>query len=104
MRKIRKGDEVVVITGKDKGKRGQVLRMLEGSLIVDGVNRVRKAVKPNPMKGAVGGYVDKDMPIDISNVALFNPLISRGDRVGIKTLEDGRQVRFFKSNGEVVDA
>ncbi len=104
MRKIRKGDEVVVITGKDKGKRGQVLRVLEGSLVVDGVNRVRKAVKPNPMKGAVGGYVDKDMPIDISNVALFNPLISKGDRVGIKTLEDGRQVRFFKSNGEVVDA
>jgi len=104
MRKIRKGDEVVVLTGKDKGKRGTVLRMLEGSLIVDGVNRVRKAVKPNPMKGAVGGFVDKDMPIDISNVALYNPLISRGDRVGIKTLEDGRQVRFFKSNGEVVDA
>ncbi len=104
MRKIRKGDEVVVLTGKDKGKRGTVLRMLEGSLVVDGVNRVRKAVKPNPMKGAVGGFVDKDMPIDISNVALYNPLISRGDRVGIKTLEDGRQVRFFKSNGEVVDA
>jgi len=104
MRKIRKGDEVVVIAGKDKGKRGLVLRMLEGSLVVDGVNRVRKAVKPNPMKGAVGGYVDKDMPINISNVALFNPLKSGGDRVGIKTLEDGRQVRFFKSNGEVVDA
>jgi large subunit ribosomal protein L24 len=104
MRKIRKGDEVVVLTGKDKGKRGTVLRMLEGCLIVDGVNRVRKAVKPNPMKGAVGGFMDKDMPIDISNVALYNPSISRGDRVGIKTLEDGRQVRFFKSNGEVVDA
>ncbi len=104
MRKIRKGDEVVVLTGKDKGKRGTVLRMLEGSLIVDGVNRVRKSVKPNPMKGAVGGFMDKDMPIDISNVALYNPSISRGDRVGIKTLEDGRQVRFFKSNGEVVDA
>jgi len=104
MRKIRKGDEVVVLTGKDKGKRGTVLRMLEGSLIVDGVNRVRKSVKPNPMKGAVGGFMDKDMPIDISNVALYNPSSSRGDRVGIKTLEDGRQVRFFKSNGEVVDA
>jgi len=104
MRKFRKGDEVVVLTGKDKGKRGTVLRMLEGSLIVDGVNRVRKSVKPNPMKGAVGGFMDKDMPIDISNVALYNPSISRGDRVGIKTLEDGRQVRFFKSNGEVVDA
>jgi large subunit ribosomal protein L24 len=104
MRKIRKGDEVIVLTGKDKGKRGTVLRMLEGGVVVDGVNRVRKAVKPNPMKGSVGGFMDKDMPINISNVALYNPSSSRGDRVGIKTLEDGRQVRFFKSNGEVVDA
>jgi len=104
MRKIRKGDEIVVTTGKDKGKRGTVLKMLDGALVVEGVNRVRKAVKPNPMKGSVGGFMDKDMPIDISNVALYNPSISRGDRVGIKTLEDGRQVRFFKSNGEVVDA
>jgi large subunit ribosomal protein L24 len=104
MRKIRKGDEVIVLTGKDKGKRGTVLRMLEGGVVVDGVNRVRKAVKPNPMKGSVGGFMDKDMPINISNVALYNPSNSRGDRVGIKTLEDGRQVRFFKSNGEVVDA
>jgi large subunit ribosomal protein L24 len=104
MRKIRKGDEVIVLTGKDKGKRGSVLRMLEGGVVVDGVNRVRKAVKPNPMKGSVGGFMDKDMPINISNVALYNPSNSRGDRVGIKTLEDGRQVRFFKSNGEVVDA
>jgi len=104
MRKIRKGDEVIVLAGKDKGKRGTVLRMLDGGLVVDGVNRVRKAVKPNPMKGSVGGFLDKDMPLDISNVALFNPATSRGDRVGIKTLEDGRQVRFFKSNGEVVDA
>ncbi|MDP2786865.1 MAG: 50S ribosomal protein L24 [Pseudomonadota bacterium] len=104
MHKIRKGDEVVVLTGRDKGKRGTVLRMLEGCLVVDGVNRVRKAVKPNPMKGSVGGFMDKDMPIDISNVALYNPSTSRGDRVGIKSLEDGRQVRFFRSNGEVVDA
>jgi large subunit ribosomal protein L24 len=104
MRKIRKGDEVIVLTGKDKGKRGTVLRVLEESLVVEGVNRVRKAVKPNPMRGTQGGFQDKDMPINISNVALFNPVAGKGDRVGIRTLEDGRKVRFFKSNGEVVDA
>jgi large subunit ribosomal protein L24 len=105
MRKIRKGDEVIVLTGKDKGKRGTVLRVQEsGSLVVEGVNRVRKAVKPNPMRGTTGGFMDKDMPIDVSNVALFNPVTGKGDRVGVKTLEDGRMVRFFKSNGEVVDA
>jgi large subunit ribosomal protein L24 len=104
MRKIRKGDEIVVLTGKDRGKRGTVLRVLQSALVVEGVNRVRKSVKPNPMKGAVGGFQDKDMPIDISNVALFNSMTAKADRVGIKTLEDGRQVRFFKSNGEVVDA
>ena len=104
MNKIRKGDEVIVLTGKDKGKRGTVLRVQEGSLVVEGVNRVRKAVKPNPMRGTTGGFMDKDMPIDVSNVALFNPVTGKGDRVGVKTLEDGRMVRFFKSNGEVVDA
>ena len=104
MRKIRKGDEVIVLTGKDKGKRGTVLRVQEGSLVVEGVNRVRKAVKPNPMRGTTGGFMDKDMPVDLSNVALFNHAAGKGDRVGIKTLEDGRKVRFFKSNGEVVDA
>ena len=104
MRKIRKGDEVIVLTGKDKGERGTVLRVQEGSLVVEGVNRVRKAVKPNPMRGTTGGFMDKDMPIDVSNVALFNPVTGKGDRVGVKTLEDGRMVRFFKSNGEVVDA
>jgi len=102
MNKIRKGDEIIVISGKDKGKRGVVLKMLDGSVVVDGVNRVRKSVKSNPMKSTVGGFQDKNMPIDISNVALYNPATSRGDRVGIKALEDGRQVRFFKSNGEVV--
>jgi large subunit ribosomal protein L24 len=90
--------------GKDKGKRGSVLRVLEGQVVVEGVNRVRRAVKPNPMKGTTGGFQDKDMPVDISNVALFNHIAGKGDRVGIKTLEDGRKVRFFKSNGEVVDA
>lgn len=105
MNKIRKGDDVVVTTGKDKGKRGVVLRMLEsGSLVVEGVNRVKKHTKPNPMKGHQGGIVEKEMPIDISNVALFNPATQKADRVGFKTLEDGRKVRVFKSNGEVVDA
>jgi large subunit ribosomal protein L24 len=104
MRKILKGDEVVVLTGKDKGKRGTVLRVLEDKLVVEGVNRVRKAVKPNPMRGTTGGFQDKDMPIHLSNVAVFNAMIGKGDRVGIKTLEDGRKVRFFKSNGEVLSA
>jgi large subunit ribosomal protein L24 len=104
MNKIRRGDEVVVLTGKDKGKRGTVLSVLEGKVVVEGVNRVKRAVKPNPMRGTTGGFVDKDMPIDISNVAMFNPANGKGDRVGIKTLEDGRKVRFYKSNGEVMDA
>ena len=104
MNKIRKGDEVVVLTGKDKGKRGTVLRVLEGKVVVEGVNRVKRATKPNPMKGTAGGFMDKDMPVDLSNVALFNHAAGKGDRVGIKTLEDGRKVRFFKSNGEIVKA
>lgn len=104
MRKIKKGDEVIIIAGKDKGKRGSVLRVLDEKLVVEGVNRVRKAVKPNPMRGTTGGFQDKDMPIHLSNVAVFNPATGKGDRVGIKTLEDGRRVRFFKSNGEVLNA
>ena len=104
MNKIRKGDAVVVIAGKDKGKRGTVLNCLDGQLVVEGVNRVKKHAKPNPMKGEPGGIVDKEMPIHISNVALFNGATQKGDRVGFKVLEDGRKVRVFKSNGEVVDA
>lgn len=104
MNKIRKGDEVIVLTGKDKGKRGTVLRMLGERLVVEGVNRAKKAVKPNPMQGTQGGLMDKDMPIDISNVAVFNAATGKGDRIGIKTLEDGRKVRYFKSNGEVLVA
>ncbi len=105
MQKIRKGDDVIVITGKDKGKRGTVLRCVDDrQLLVEGVNRAKKHQKPNPMKGQTGGIVDIDMPIDISNVALFNPQTQKADRVGFKTLEDGRKVRIFKSNGEVVDA
>ncbi len=105
MEKIRKGDEVVVITGKDKGKRGTVLlRVDEEHLLVEGVNRAKKHVKPNPMKGVAGGIVDKDMPIHLSNVALFNHATKKADRVGFKTLENGRKVRVFKSNGELVNA
>ena len=105
MNKIRKGDEVILNTGKDKGKRGTVLRVLsDGQLLVEGVNKVKKHAKPNPMKGINGGIIDKEMPIDISNVALFNPATQKGERVGFKTLEDGRKVREFKSSGEVVDA
>jgi large subunit ribosomal protein L24 len=105
MNKIRKGDEIVVITGKDKGKRGAVLvRVDDERLLVEGINRVKKHARPNPMKGQPGGIIEKEMPIHISNVALFNPATQKGDRVGFKTLDDDRKVRVFKSNGELVDA
>ena len=105
MEKIRKGDEVVVIAGRDKGKRAAVLsRVHETHLLVEGVNLVKKHQRPNPMKGLTGGIVEKTMPIDQSNVMVFNPATGKGDRVGIKTLEDGKKVRFFKSNGELVKA
>ena len=103
MEKIRKGDAIIVITGKDKGKRGTVQTRVDAErVIVEGINRAKKHVKPNPVKGVVGGIVDKDMPIHISNVALFNPATGKADRVGIKVLEDGRKVRVFRSNGELV--
>ncbi len=105
MQRIRKGDEIVVIAGRDKGKRGTVLRRVDDEhVVVEGVNRVKKNQRPNPMKGVTGGIVDKDMPIHVSNIALFNPTTQKGDRVGFKTLEDGRKVRVFKSNGEQVEA
>jgi large subunit ribosomal protein L24 len=105
MEKIRKGDDVIVTTGRDKGKRGTVLRIVDSRhLVVEGVNRVKKHQRPNPMKNQTGGIVDKDMPIDISNVALFNPQTKKADRVGFKLMQDGRKVRVFKSNGEMVDA
>ena len=105
MNKIRKGDNVIVITGKDKGKRGVVLsRVDEAHRLVEGINRVKKHTKPNPMKGQQGGIVEKEMPIQISNVALFNPATQKADRVGVKVLDDGRKVRVFKANGEVLDA
>jgi large subunit ribosomal protein L24 len=105
MERIRKGDEVVVLAGRDKGKRGTVLRRVDAEhVVVEGVNRVKKHQRPNPMKGQTGGIVDKDLPIHVSNVALFNPATKKGDRIGMKTLQDGRKVRVFKDNGEQVDA
>jgi len=105
MQRIKKGDEVVVLAGRDKGKRGTVVRRVDASyVVVEGVNRVKKHQRPNPMKNITGGIVDKDMPIHISNVALFNPATKKADRAGVKTLDDGRKVRVFKANGEQVDA
>jgi len=105
MNKIRKGDQVILNTGKDKGKQGAVLSILaSGHVVVEGLNLVKKHAKPNPMKGIAGGIVAKEMPIDISNVDLFNSATQKGDRVGFKTLDDGRKIRVFKSNGEAVDA
>jgi len=105
MRKIKKGDDVIVITGKDKGRRGTVLRVVDlEHVLVEGANRVKKHQRPNPMKGATGGIVDKEMPLHVSNVAIFNPGTKKADRVGTRLLDDGRRVRCFKSNGEVIDA
>ena len=105
MNRIKKGDEVVVISGRDKGKRGMVLRRVDTEhVVVEGVNRVKKHMRPNPMKNVTGGIIDKDMPIHVSNIALFNPATQKADRVGFKSLDDGRKVRVFKSNGEQVDA
>jgi large subunit ribosomal protein L24 len=104
MRKIRKGDQVVVLAGKDKGKQGTVLKVVDGAkVVVENINMVKKHAKGNPMKGEPGGILDKEMPMDISNVAILNPMTGSADRVGFKTLEDGRKVRYFKSNDEVVD-
>ncbi len=105
MDKIRKGDEIVVIAGKDKGKRGTVFTRVDAEhVVVEGVNSAKKHVKPNPVKGVVGGVVDKNMPLHISNVSLYNPATQKADRVGFKQLEDGTKVRIFKSSGEVVGA
>lgn len=104
MRKLKKGDDVIVLTGKDKGKRGAVVRVLDnGRVIIENVNMVKRHTKPNPQRGVAGGIVEKEAAIDVSNVALFNPVTKKADRVGFRTLEDGRKVRFFKSNNEVVD-
>ena len=104
MNKIRKNDEVLVIAGRDKGKRGKVMRVQDdGKLIVSGINMVKRHTKPNPMLGTAGGIVEKEAPIQASNVALFNAATSKADRVGFKILEDGKKVRIFKSTNEVVD-
>ncbi|WP_395139166.1 50S ribosomal protein L24 [Schlegelella aquatica] len=105
MNKIRKGDEVIVLTGRDKGKRGKVAARVDADhILVEGVNVVKKHVRPNPLKGTTGGIVEKSMPIHQSNVAIFNPATGKADRVGIKLLADGKKVRVFKSNGEEIKA
>jgi large subunit ribosomal protein L24 len=105
MNKIRKGDQVVVLTGRDKGKRGTVTERVDADhIVVEGINVVKKHVKPNPLKGTTGGVIDKTMPIHQSNVAIWNAAAGKGDRVGIKTLADGKRVRVFKSSGEEIKA
>lgn len=105
MQRIKQGDEVIVITGKDKGRRGSVLRVYpDGRVLVDSVNVVKKHQRPNPNAGVAGGIVEKEAPLDISNVMLFNPATQKGDRVGFRALADGRKVRYFKSNDEVLDS
>ncbi|HXU52541.1 MAG TPA: 50S ribosomal protein L24 [Casimicrobiaceae bacterium] len=105
MGKIKKGDNVVVIAGRDKGKRGEVSRVVDARhVVVNGVNQVKRHTRPNPMKNQPGGIVTKEVPIDVSNVAIWNPVTQKPDRVGMRVLDDGRKVRFFKSNGELVNA
>jgi large subunit ribosomal protein L24 len=104
MNKIRKGDEVIVIAGRSKGQRGTVLKRLDDNrLLVENVNMIKKHVKPNPNTGETGGIIDREAPIQQSNVMIFNPQTEKGDRIGFKILEDNRKVRYFKSNGEVID-
>lgn len=105
MRKIRKGDEVIVIAGKDKGRRGQVVRVMpeRDRLVVENVNVVKKHQRPNPQMGVQGGIVEKEMPLHRSNVAIYNPKTGKADRVGVKLLEDGRKARVFKSTNEQID-
>ena len=103
--RIRQGDEVIVIAGKDKGRRGRVARVFgDGRVVVENINIARKHQKPNPNAGVAGGIIEKEMPLSISNVMVFNPVTQRGDRVGFRRLEDGRKVRYLKSNDEVLDA
>ena len=104
MKKIRKGDKVMVLTGRDKGKQGTVLRVLEDSrVLVESVNMIKRHTKPNPNKGVTGGIIDREAPIHISNVALYNPATGKGERVGMRTMQDKSKVRFFKKSGEVAD-
>lgn len=104
MHKIRTGDEVIVRAGRDKGKRGRVVRVLDDErLLVEGVNMVKRHTRPNPQRNVTGGIIDKEAPIHVSNVALYNATSGKGERVGFRTLEDGRKVRYFKQSGEVAD-
>ena len=105
MKTIRKGDQVVVLSGRDKGRRGAVVQVIGGGgVLVEGVNRVKRHTKPNPQANQPGGIIEKEMPMPLSKVALWNPAAKKGDRVGIRILADGKKVRYFKSNGEVIDA
>lgn len=103
MQRIKKGDQVIVVAGKDKGRRGTVLRLDEGRVVVESLNVAKKHQRPNPQKGVAGGIVEQEKSLDASNVMLFNPTTQKGDRVGFRKLADGRKVRFFKGNGEVLD-
>ena len=105
MRKIKKGDNVVIIAGRDKGKRGDVERIVDEShVVVNGVNAVKKHAKPNPLKNQPGGIITKEMPIHVSNIAIWNPVTQKPDRIGFRTMDDGRKLRFYKSNGELINA
>jgi len=104
MNRIRKGDQVVVIAGKEKGKKGEITRVAGDRVIIANMNVVKRHTKPNPQAGQAGGIVEREAPLHISNVMLFNPVTGKGDRVGFKVLEDGRKVRVFRSNGEAIDA
>ena len=104
MSKIKKNDDVIVLAGKDRGNRGSVQQVMGDYLIVGGINKVKKHQKPNPVKGLAGGIVEKELPIHVSNVAIYNAAAKKGDRVGFKALDDGRKVRVYKSSGEVIDA
>jgi len=105
MQKIRKGDQVIVRTGRDKGRRGAVIQVLpDGRLIIESVNMAKKHTKPNPQAGKPGGIIEKEMPLAASKVAIWNPASKKADRIGVKTLADGKRVRFFKSNGEMLEA
>jgi len=105
MKKIRKGDQVIVLSGRDKGRRGEVLQVLaDGRVLIESVNMAKRHTKGNPQAGKPGGIIEKEVPLHVSKVALFNPTSKKGDRIGVKTLTDGKRVRFFKSNGEMLDA
>ena len=105
MRKIKKGDNVVVIAGRDKGKRGDVARIIDDThVVVNGINAMKKHAKPNPLKNQPGGIISKEMPIHVSNIAIWNPITRKADRIGFRIMDDGRKLRFYKSNGELINA